>query len=115
VTIHLHPGAAADLGSAGDWYEQQLPGLASDLTDEMDRALEAIAERPSTWPLWPGVDPALGVRRFLLPRFPFAIAYVVEGESMGLSGAELGHGSQSRTPGGVGAVVHGAGDSAHSR
>jgi hypothetical protein len=79
VPIHLHPGAAADLGSAGDWYDQQLPGLASDLTDEVERALEAIAERPSTWPLWPGVDPVLGVRRFLLPRFPFAIGYVAEG------------------------------------
>jgi toxin ParE1/3/4 len=82
VHIRFHPGAAVDLGSAGDWYEQQLPGLASDLTDEVDRALEAIAERPSTWPVWPGVDPALGVRRFLLPRFPFAIGYVVQGDSI---------------------------------
>ena len=79
MPIRLHPGAAADLGSAGDWYEQQLPGLASDLTGEVDRAPDAIAERPSTWPLWPGVDPALGVRRFLLPRFPFAIGDVAEG------------------------------------
>lgn len=82
MSIRLHPGAAADLGSAGDWYEQQLPGLASDLTDEVDRAMDAIAERPSTWPLWPGVDPALGVRRFLLPGFPFAIGYVIEGDSI---------------------------------
>jgi toxin ParE1/3/4 len=82
VPIRFHPGAAADLGSAGDWYELQVPGLASDLTDEVDRALDAIADRPSTWPLWPGVDPALAVRRFLLPRFPFAIGYVVEGETI---------------------------------
>jgi plasmid stabilization system protein ParE len=82
VQIRVHAGAAADLGSAGDWYELQVPGLARDLTDEVDRALDAIAERPSTWPLWPGVDPALGVRRFLLPRFPFAIAYLVEGDTI---------------------------------
>lgn len=82
MRIRFHPGAAADLGSAGDWYELQLPGLASDLTDEVDRALDAIAERPSTWALWPGVDPALAVRRFLLPRFPFAIGYVVDGDTI---------------------------------
>lgn len=82
MRIRFHPGAAADLGWAGDWYEQQLPGLASDLTDEVGRALDALAERPLTWPLWPGVDPVLGVRRFLLPRFPFAIGYIVEGDSI---------------------------------
>jgi toxin ParE1/3/4 len=82
LRIRLHPGAAADLTAAGDWYELQVPGLAADLTDEVDRALDAIAERPSTWPLWPGADPALGVRRFLLPRFPFAIGYVVEDDTV---------------------------------
>ncbi len=82
MRIRFHPGAAADLGSAGDWYELQLPGLASDLGDEVDRALDAIAEHPSTWPLWPGLDPTLGVRRLLLPRFPFAIAYLVEGDTI---------------------------------
>jgi hypothetical protein len=29
-----------------------------------------------------GHGPTLGVRRFLLPRFPFAIGYVVEGETI---------------------------------
>lgn len=82
MPIRLHPDAAIDLGAAGDWYERQLPGLASDLADEVDRALEAIAEKPLTWSLWPGVDPALGVRRFLLPRFPFAIGYIVEGDAI---------------------------------
>lgn len=79
MRVRLHPGAAADLTSAGDWYELQLPGLGADLGDEVDRALDAIAERPMTWPLWPGVGEAIGVRRFLLVRFPFAVGYIVEG------------------------------------
>jgi hypothetical protein len=37
-----------------------------DLADEFTRAIDAIAERPSTWPLWPAVGEDLGVRRFLL-------------------------------------------------
>lgn len=82
MPIRFHPGAANDLASAGDWYERQLPGLAVELSDEVDRALDAIAEQPSTWPLWPRVDVAMGVRRFLLPRFPFAIGYVVEGDAI---------------------------------
>jgi len=48
VRVRIHPGAAADLTSAGDWYEQQLPGLGADLTDEVAHALNAIAERPLT-------------------------------------------------------------------
>ena len=82
MRLRLHPGASADLTSAGDWYEQQLPGLGADLADEVDRALGAIAERPMTWPLWPGVGEALGVRRFLLARFPCALAYVVNGDEV---------------------------------
>lgn len=79
MKARLHPGAELDLTSAGDWYEQQVPGLGSDLAEEFERALEAIAERPSAWPRWPGVSQDLAVRRFLLARFPFSIAYVVEG------------------------------------
>ncbi len=79
MRVRIHPGAAADLTSAGDWYEQQLPGLGTDLADEVARALEAITERPMAWPLWPGVGEAVGVRRFLLARFPFAVGYILEG------------------------------------
>jgi toxin ParE1/3/4 len=80
VRIRFHPGATADLVSAGDWYELQLTGLGADLAGEVDRALGAIAERPRTWPLWPGVGEAFAVRRFLLARFPLAIGYLVEEE-----------------------------------
>jgi toxin ParE1/3/4 len=82
VRIHLHPGAAADLTSAGDWYELQLPGLGLDLADDIQRGLNAIAESPETWPLWPGIGEAVGVRRFLLARFPFAVGYIVEADEI---------------------------------
>lgn len=78
MRVRFHPGAAADLTSAGDWHELQVPGLGADLADEVDRALDAIVERPMTWPLWPGIGEGVGVRRFLLARFPFAVGYVVE-------------------------------------
>ena len=51
MRVRFHSGAAADLTSAGDWYEQQLPGLGSDLAEEVTQALDAITKRPLTWPL----------------------------------------------------------------
>lgn len=84
MRVRLHPGAAEDLGAAGDWYEAQLPGLGLDLADEVQRALDAICERPERWSLWPGVAEEVSVRRFPLARFPFAIAYVVEGDDVGV-------------------------------
>ncbi len=72
----------ADLTSAGDWYELQLPGLGLDLADEVQRGLNAIAERPETWPIWPASRESDGIRRFLLARFPFAIGYVLEGDEV---------------------------------
>jgi hypothetical protein len=82
VRIRFHLDAAADLATAGDWYESQVPGLGADLLDEVGRALDAIVERPGTWPLWPGVAEAFGVRRFLLLRFPFAIAYLSDRDGL---------------------------------
>jgi plasmid stabilization system protein ParE len=82
VRVRLHPGAADDLAAAGDWYELQVPGLGLDLMEEVQRALDAIRERPATWPPWPGVAEETGVHRLLLARFPFAVAYVVEAEEV---------------------------------
>jgi plasmid stabilization system protein ParE len=78
VRVRLHPGAADDLAAAGDWYEAQVPGLGLDHLEEVQRALDAICERPASWPPWHGVGAEVGVRRFLLARFPFAVAYVVD-------------------------------------
>ena len=52
------------------------------MADEVDHALAAIIERPLTWPLWPGVGGAVGVRRFSLARFPFAIGYLVKDDEI---------------------------------
>jgi toxin ParE1/3/4 len=77
VRVRLHPGAVADLTSAGDWYEGQVDGLGADLTEEVDAALRLISARPRVWPAWPGLEERLDVRRFLLARFPFAIAFTL--------------------------------------
>ncbi|HET8542088.1 MAG TPA: type II toxin-antitoxin system RelE/ParE family toxin [Anaeromyxobacter sp.] len=82
MRVVLHPDAVAEATAAGDWYDAQRPGLGADLADELERALDLILENPQTWPMWPGAPAALGVRRFLLPHFPFGLAYVVRGNEV---------------------------------
>jgi toxin ParE1/3/4 len=83
VKVVLHAGAVADLTSAGDWYESQRPGLGLELRDEIAHAFDAIAASPTRWPVWPGAKDE-AVRRFLLPRFPFAVAYSIKGNVIGI-------------------------------
>jgi hypothetical protein len=52
VRVRFHPGATADLASAGDWYEFQLTGLGTDLVREGEVVVLAIAHlrrRPGYW------------------------------------------------------------------
>ncbi len=82
MRLVLHPDAVAEATAAGDWYESQRPGLGADFAGELERAFELILESPRTWPKWPGTPAALTVRRFLLPRFPFALAYVTRADEV---------------------------------
>jgi len=75
VRAVFHPAAAAELGEAVEWYESRSSGLGRVLLEGVDRALTAIREQPTIWPFWPDVGSELRVRRFLLSRFPFGIAY----------------------------------------
>ncbi len=95
MQIRFHAGATADITDAGDWYESQVPGLAVDFSSEVDRVLEVIGAQPMTWPLWPGVAPELGIRRFLLARFPFGVAYLVHQDAV----VVLGVAHNRRRPG----------------
>ena len=72
--MHLihHPDAEAELIEAARYYEQQVPTLGAQFLHTVDRAVAVILESPERWrPI------EADVRRFLLPRFPFAIYYRV--------------------------------------
>jgi hypothetical protein len=70
-----HPEADAEAEGAALWYEDRQKGLGFDFLAELDRAFTLIMESPGTWPLWPGLPESLKIRRFLLSRFPYGIAY----------------------------------------
>ena len=45
---------------------------------EVQRASDVIAESPRTWPRWPGSTHKPHIRRFVVSRFPFALAFVIK-------------------------------------
>lgn len=75
MPIVLHKKAEEEVEVAAKWYEEQQRGLGVDFLEELDRAFIAISEGPNTWPQWPGIAIPLRIRRFLLSRFPYGVAY----------------------------------------
>ena len=45
-SVRLHRVAEQEVAAAADWYEEQHPGLGVQFLTEVERAMEAIAERP---------------------------------------------------------------------
>ncbi|WP_224372815.1 type II toxin-antitoxin system RelE/ParE family toxin [Hyalangium versicolor] len=78
VHVEFHPAADKEVDAAVEWYEVQLSGLGAEFFAELGRALGMLTESPRSWPLWPGArTESLGIRRFLMRRFPFALPYLV--------------------------------------
>jgi plasmid stabilization system protein ParE len=57
---------------AGKVYEQNVPILGAQFFDAVDEAVAIIAAAPERWRIVES-----DVRRFLIPRFPYAIYYRV--------------------------------------
>jgi toxin ParE1/3/4 len=73
-TISIRDAAEQELTDALAWYEARAAGAGTRLLDHVHAALNVIADGFDGSP-HPEVD---GVRRFLLRRFPYAIAFVVD-------------------------------------
>lgn len=76
--VRYHRLAEEEAAEALVWYESQQPGLGDRLIGELERAEVAISKSPETWPIWPETKPEIGIRRFLLSRFPFGVAYIID-------------------------------------
>lgn len=70
--IDVHPDVYHELEESRSWYEARAENLGIDFLDEVDRAIDAVCRAPQTWP-WH--EKELGVRRFLVHRFPYAVVY----------------------------------------
>lgn len=85
--------ARAEFLAALDWYEAERPGLGADFLGAVTRSIELIADQPHAWP---AIGPtALGLRRFLVPRYPHGLVDSIDGDELVI--AAVAHGS--RRPG----------------
>ena len=73
MKLRLHRAALEELEEAADWYERHGRGLGDELVEELDAALVTVNVSPLAWP----AIGTRGLRRFVLPRFPYAVIYGV--------------------------------------
>jgi plasmid stabilization system protein ParE len=69
--------ALREIGEAQEWYELQNTGLGEEFIAAMELQLKRLEHTPL---LYAEVIP--GVRRSLLPRFPFGLFYTVRGDTV---------------------------------
>jgi plasmid stabilization system protein ParE len=73
-----HPLVRADLQSAYDWYEDELPGLGNEFREEFLRAYRRLGRQPFLFAVRPS-----GIRRVPPDRFPYGIFfYIVKPEEV---------------------------------
>ena len=75
--VRFHPAAAQEAEEAYDWYAARNPAAAHGFREELRRAVEAVAENPGTWPRYRN-----RARRYVFPRFPFNLVYVLRGDEV---------------------------------
>ena len=67
--------AVREIGEAFDWYEEQSKGLGSEFELAFELQLKRLEQVPL---LYTEIIP--GVRRTLLPRFPYGVFYTVKND-----------------------------------
>lgn len=76
-TIHIRPEAEIDIEEASLWYQKQQVGLGDKFLDEIQQSVKRIGENPYLY-----LVVHKNVRRTLLHKFPFALYYFVEENSL---------------------------------
>ena len=95
TAYELHVEAEEELYAAAAYYEDRVAGLGHDFLSEFDAAVAEVVSNPLQCALWPDLLATLGVRRKLLPRFPYGLPYLsVDDRVVVLAVAHL-----SRAPG----------------
>jgi plasmid stabilization system protein ParE len=77
--VRLSPEAVSELGEAAVWYRAQRPGLELEFLAEIERILSFIEGSPASFPRLVDLPMDLMIRRALLPRFPYAVIFMVRG------------------------------------
>ena len=77
MKIKLHPEASKEVAEAVLWYEGQQPSLGKRFADEVEAAIYRIAAFPNI-----NSEISKGLRRGIIPIFPFGIIYSIFDEDI---------------------------------
>lgn len=75
--IEAEPAVEADVEAAFNWYEAEEPGLGLEFLEELRAAYHRIRDQPFGYQ-----DLRSGIRRALTHRFPYAVFFSIEGETI---------------------------------
>ena len=75
MTVRFRSEAASDVVLAREWYDAQRPGLGEDFVQSLEQIMDLISDLPEAFP-----EIAVGLRRALLGRFPYAVYYRLDGD-----------------------------------
>src|SRR6266581_258021 len=77
VSLRFHTEALAEIRDTALWYEQERSGLGEEYLAALRTQLEELARDRSLGSRLPGSSRSSPVRRILLPRFPYAVLFIV--------------------------------------
>jgi toxin ParE2 len=77
MTWYFHPAARTELFEAAAYYDSMQNGLGYRFIQAFETAVLDIVAFPSSW-----FEVAPGIRRCLIPHFPFGIMYRIFGSEM---------------------------------
>jgi mRNA-degrading endonuclease RelE of RelBE toxin-antitoxin system len=75
--LNARPEVSKDIFEAADWYESQQPGLGADLVREVRQTIKSLRVNPLLYRIR---HAKYRVRWVRLHRFPYRIAFIVDGE-----------------------------------
>lgn len=81
IELVISPEAYDDLAEAAKWYDHQRPGLGEELIGSVHACIQSTLRMP---PMHEKVQ--LDYRRALVRRFPYAVYYEFEGNTMTVYG-----------------------------
>jgi toxin ParE1/3/4 len=95
MTRWFHPEFETDLIDAARYYQGQRPAFGAEFLDEAEHAVEEVMRAPARWP--ERID---GIRRFLLPHFPYIIRYRISSRDDTVQFLSILHGARHPGTGG---------------
>jgi hypothetical protein len=77
LSLRLLPQAVEDIRETSFWYDGRLLGLGDEFVAQLNRVLDLIEARPTSFPLV-----ARSVRKALLSRFPYCVYFSVREDEL---------------------------------